>query len=288
MDNHVWQAILLGIIQGLTEFLPVSSSGHLAIAQELLPGFKQPGILLDVLLHFGTLIAVILYFYRDLKHLVLNIAVGAWRAMPLQQSSGQQSPGWRLLIGLVVASVPTGIIGFLLKNRVEEAFQSLTAVGAALLGTAVLLVLGDWAARRRFVGATGRSPLPQDPGIWQSLVIGFMQGLAVMPGLSRSGSTISAGLIVGLDGVSAARFSFLLSIPAIAGATLLELLKHHSEIATASSSEIAGYLSGPLVAGAVGYACIGLMMRLMTKARLSYFAVYCALLGIAIMLVEYR
>jgi undecaprenyl-diphosphatase len=187
-------------------------------------------------------------------------------------------------MALIVASIPTGLIGFLLKDRVEEAFSSLSAVGAALIGTAVLLVLGDLAARRR-VGAVREPPLPQDPGIWQSLVIGFMQGLAVMPGLSRSGSTISAGLIVGLEGVAAARFSFLLSIPAVAGATAITLLKHLDEIQAAAAGEIAGYLLGPLAAAAVGYAGIGLMMRVMKKARLGYFAIYCALLGIATLLV---
>ena len=262
----------------------MSSSGHLAIVQELLPSFKQPGILLDVLLHFGTLAAVVLYFYQDLKTLVFNI-VGARHALPLPEGNAPSAPGWRLLLGLIAASIPTGLIGFLLKDRVEEAFQSLTAVGAALLGTAVLLVLGDLAARRRakMVGVSHALPLQTDLGIGQSLVIGFFQGLAVMPGLSRSGSTISAGLIVGLEGPAAARFSFLLSIPAVAGATALSLLKHHHEIAAASSAEIAGFLLGPLVAGAVGYACIGLMMRLMKKARLSYFAVYCALLGLFIL-----
>jgi len=318
MDSHVWQAILLGVIQGLTEFLPISSSGHLAIAQELLPGFRQPGILLDVLLHFGTLIAVMAYFRSDLVALVRSV-VGARLIAPLQKDNADPpAPGWRLLMALIVASIPTGLIGFLLKDRVEEAFGSLRAVGAALLGTAFLLVLGDIAARRRerrvgavrepplqqdpgnrtvgaklvfAPGVQGRSqgsPLPQDPGIWQSLVIGFMQGLAVMPGLSRSGSTISAGLIVGLEGVVAARFSFLLSIPAVAGATAITLLKHLDEIQAAAAGEIAGYLLGPLAAAAVGYAGIGLMMRVMKKARLGYFAIYCALLGIAIMLVEYR
>jgi undecaprenyl-diphosphatase len=285
MDAHVWQAVLLGIIQGLTEFLPVSSSGHLAIAQHYLPGFKQPGILLDVLLHFGTLVAVALYFYRDFKDLVLNVAVGARHAVPLPEK-----PGWRLLIGLVVASVPTAAIGLVLEDRVEKWFESLSAVGAALIGTAVLLALGEFAARRRekIVGARHALPLHQDPGIGQSLLIGVFQGLAVIPGLSRSGSTISAGLLCGVEGVTAARFSFLLSIPAVGGATAITLVKHLGEIQAGSAGEIAGYVLGPLMAAGVGYAGIGLMMRVMKRARLSYFAVYCALLGLATMLVATR
>jgi len=290
MDAYVWQAVLLGIIQGLTEFLPVSSSGHLAIAQHYLPGFKQPGILLDVLLHFGTLVAVALYFYRDLKDLVLNIMGAGEGTRTPENCNDQPVPGWRLLIGLVVASVPTAAIGLVLEDRVEKWFESLSAVGAALIGTAVLLAAGEFAARRREknVGARHALPLRQDPGIGQSLLIGLFQGLAVIPGLSRSGSTISSGLLCGVEGVTAARFSFLLSIPAVGGATAITLVKHLGEIQAGSAGEIAGYVLGPLMAAGVGYACIGLMMRVMKRARLSYFAVYCALLGLATMLVATR
>jgi undecaprenyl-diphosphatase len=120
------------------------------------------------------------------------------------------------------------------------------------------------------------------------LLIGVFQGLAVIPGLSRSGSTISAGLLCGVEGVTAARFSFLLSIPAVGGATAITLVKHLGEIQASSAGEIAGYVLGPLMAAGVGYAGIGLMMRVMKRARLSYFAVYCALLGLATMLVATR
>jgi len=274
MDNYIWQAILLGVLQGVTEFLPISSSGHLAIVQELLPGFKQPGILLDVLLHFGTLAAVALYFYQDLKILVLYLA-------PAGVGPRGTTSGWRLLIGLAVASIPTGLIGLTLQSRVEQMFQSLPAVGWALLGTAVLLVLGDLAVRFR-----GERMKAEDPGLGQSLIIGIFQGLAVMPGLSRSGATISSALMAGVEGRTAARFSFLLSIPAVAGATAVSLLKHRAEIEAAGAAEILGLILGPVTAAAVGYAGIGLMMRVMKKARLSYFAVYCGLLGLFLLLTE--
>ena len=271
MNSHAWQAVFLGLIQGLTEFLPVSSSGHLAIAQSLLPGFRQPGILLDVLLHFGTLIAVLLYFYRDLKALAKNL-------VSTESDYDPGASGWRLIFGIVAASIPTAIIGLLLEERVEQWFESLPATGAGFLGTAVLLALGDWASRRNREGYPA-----MDPGPGQSLLIGVFQGLAVIPALSRSGATIGVGLLCGVDGVKAARFSFLLSIPAVAGATALTVLKHLDDIRVAESGELWGYALGTVVAGVVGYLCIGLMMRVMKRSRLIYFAGYCALVGVAVL-----
>ncbi len=272
MDLPIWQALLLGALQGLTEFLPISSSGHLALVQHYLPGFEQPGVLFDVVVHAGTLAAVLIYFAGDLKDLVVNIF--------RRQGSGNESSegdlpvaGRRLLFGIIIASVPTGIIGLLLESRISALFQSVTLVGASLLATAAVLVGADVVSWR------AGSRKPGDPGIWQSLLIGTAQGIAVIPGISRSGATIATGIMSGLEGRSAARFSFLIFIPAMLAALVMEVFMNLESIEIFSTGMILRYLLGAAVAMVVGYLCIDLLLRVVRRARLSYFAIYCVLVG---------
>ncbi len=273
MDSPIFQSIVLGLLQGLTEFLPVSSSGHLALAQNLIPGFEQPGVLLDVMLHAGTLIAVVLYFRADL--------VGFARSALLMARTRDQGPedsthreDLRLMLGIFIAQFPTAAVGLLLQDRVEGLFQQPAAVGAALIGTAIILVAGELAARRT------QAPTPA-PSYFQSALIGIVQGLAVIPGISRSGATISAATAMGVNPQQAARFSFLVSVPAIAGATLITALKHRGEIMAFTGDQLAAYLIGPLVAAVVGYVAIATVMRLIQGRKLVWFAPYCALVGVA-------
>lgn len=266
MESPVVHALVLGALQGLTEFLPVSSSGHLALAQIMIPGFRQPGLLLDVMLHAGTLAAVLIYFRRDLLDIAAVLVKMATRA------ADQDPEAKKLVIGVVIASVPTALIGLLLEERVEGMFSSMAAVGAALVVTGAVLVVGELAGR----AAAGR---PGFPGKLASLLVGIAQGIAVVPGISRSGATISTARALGIDGPAAARFSFVASIPAVAGATFLTAVKNADAIAAFGSAEVLAYLVGPLAAAAVGYGAIEVVMRFVKTGRFMWFSIYCFALG---------
>jgi undecaprenyl-diphosphatase len=266
MSSPLLQALILGVVQGLTEFLPVSSSGHLALAQSLIPGFEQPGVFLDVMLHVGTLAAVAVYFRRELGQLARALP-GLWPG-----AAGKDKESRRLLLGIVAASIPTAVIGILLEDRVEAFMSSVPIVGAALMVTGLWLLAGEALGRK----AEAR---PGSPGLGRSLLIGLAQGIAVTPGISRSGSTIATARALGATGPEAARFSFLLSLPAVGGAALLTALKNREAILASTGEQIAAYAVGPLVAGLVGFVAIGLVMRLLRSGRFVWFAAYCLVLG---------
>lgn len=250
-------ALLLGLIQGLTEFLPVSSSGHLVIAQHFIPGFDQPGLAFDIMLHLGTMVAVLLYFRRE---------VGLMLISPLQQ--GPEARTYRKMLGLIVlASVPTAIIGLGFKDFFEGMFENLQLVALMLLVTGVLLFLSE---RFRRPGRKEGQLTISD-----ALVVGTVQGLAIIPGISRSGSTISTLLLKGVDGETAARFSFLLALPAVFGAALLSL-RDLQQVATA---EIPMYLVGAGTAFLVGLLSIHCLLAVVRRKRLIGFAIYCWLVG---------
>lgn len=251
------QAFLLGVIQGLTEFLPVSSSGHLVLGQRLL-GLGQPELLFDVAVHVGTLLAVVVFFRRDLYLMLKGLRPG----------DGEAKAGRRLLWLVIAGSVPTALMGFLLKDSFERMFGSVFAVGVALILTGVFLALTRLApAGTRGIGRMGTG---------RALLVGLAQGLAITPGISRSGATISAGLFLGLERDLAARFSFVLSIPAILGALLLQV----SEIEPGASLALSPLLIGALSAALVGYLALKLLIRLLEKGRLHWFAPYCWGLGV--------
>ena len=250
--------ILLGIIQGLTEFLPVSSSGHLVIFQNIL-GFKEPELLLDTSLHLGTLLAVCIYFRSDIKEIVADILQWDLKA-----------EGTLLALWVVVASVPTALIGFSLKAHIEMMFASVQTVGAMLVATGFIVA----STRVRRSNET-------DKPLWllAALAIGTAQGLAIIPGISRSGATIACGLLFGLEREQAARFSFLLSIPAIVGALAMQM----------NLAEAARVGIGPLVIGFgassfVGLLALKLLMGMVKKGHLSYFAPYCWAVGVLVII----
>lgn len=254
-------ALLLGLLQGLTEFLPVSSSGHLVIAQHFLPGFDQPGLAFDIMLHLGTMIAVLLYFRRE---------VGLMLVSPLRQ--GPEARTYRKMLGLILlASVPTALIGLGFKDFFEGLFENLQLVAVMLLVTGVLLFLAE---RFRRPGRKEGQLTISD-----ALVVGTVQGLAIIPGISRSGSTISALLLKGVDGETAARFSFLLALPAVFGAALLSL----RDLQQVPTAEIPMYLVGGGTAFIVGLAAIHCLLAVVRRKRLIGFAVYCWLVGAGVL-----
>ncbi|MDP2645195.1 MAG: undecaprenyl-diphosphate phosphatase [Desulfobacterales bacterium] len=262
------QAIALGIIQGLTEFLPVSSSGHLVILQNLF-GFKEPELFFDISLHLGTLVATCLVFFREIRS-VLQVVLtlpGLIRCPgDLKQLYGENEP-FRLAVLICAASVPTAILGFFFHNIAEQLFGSVGMVGVMLLVTGGFL----WASR--LSRPEGR-PILQVT-LTDALLIGLVQGIAVIPGISRSGSTISIALLLGIHRMVAGRFSFLMSIPAILGAVVLEF-----EIPQGPGAvSLQMVLLGTAFAGIVGYAALKILLRVIQQGHLYWFALYCWLLG---------
>jgi undecaprenyl-diphosphatase len=262
-----WYAVLLGLVQGLTEFIPVSSDGHLSAAEMLLPGFTQVGVLFDVMTHLGTLVAVLVFFRKFLRDETRALVSG---------DPQPRRPAWELVGFLALATVPTGLIGILLKGFVERTKHDPEFVGVMEIATGALLAVSFFLRR----DGRGREGMRRT----DALLIGAAQGLAVLPGLSRSASTIAVGLMLGLTGRWAATFSFLLVIPAILGAAGLELLSAWQERGAEffRGPDFPVYLLGAVVAGAVGYTTIGFMIRLASTRGIHAFAIYCLLFGLAL------
>lgn len=262
-DLTVWQAIVLGLVQGATEFIPVSSSGHLVLVPWLL-GWVTPGLVFDTTVHWGTLVAVLIVFWRDLLRLAM-----AWiRSLsPRSPTNVHARLAWWILIG----TIPAVLAGYSLEDWFEKLFAWPGAVGGFLLVTAAILVLSE-----RF-HMTGRSLAGLRVG--DALFIGVAQAFAIAPGISRSGATIAAGLLRGLERDVAARYSFLLAIPIIFGAGLLKL-KGLLDVGVAPDQALV-LLIGFVTAAVSGWACIRFLLSYLQRGRLYVFAAYCATIGIA-------
>lgn len=259
------EAAFLGVVQGLTEFLPVSSSGHLVIFQNLLK-IDEPGVLFEIMVHIGTLLAVIIYFRKDVYHLIA--AIFQWKKRRPEEVKSYQ----RLLFYIIVATCVTGILGIAFQDLFESFFDNLLLVGCMLLVTGLILFISDR------IKDTSREEL----NLGSSLLIGFAQSLAIIPGISRSGVTISTAIFTRLTRETAARFSFLLSIPAILGAALLNI-KDLSQVMKIDGTGIS-YIIGGISAAVVSYFAIMFLISLIKKAKLSYFSIYCWIIGITIII----
>ncbi|MCK4388892.1 MAG: undecaprenyl-diphosphate phosphatase [Desulfobacterales bacterium] len=262
-------AAVLGIIQGLTEFLPVSSSGHLVLFQNLF-GLREPEIFFDVSLHVGTLVAICGFFFKDIRQIAKTLfSVSTWsvRENSLWESLCQK-PEMRLLGLILVGTVPTAFLGLLFWPIAEKVFSSVQIVGIMLFVTGVLL----WLTRGLKRGGRNAAQFT----IRDALFIGMIQGVAILPGISRSGATIVIGLFRGLNRETAVRYSFLLSIPAILGAMVLEL----GEALVSGFPPADALLVGTFIAAAVGYAALKLLVQAVKKGRLHVFAPYCWLIGV--------
>ena len=260
------EAIVLAVIQGLTEFLPVSSSGHLVIAQHWFGEFSESNLLYDVMLHMATVTAILLYFWQDL----LTLAKG-YVGLPTEAGSLFQGCERQTIHYVILASVPTAIIGLGVKLFGFEKLATPSLVAVMFLVTGIILSVARG-------GTSARTAKEMRP--WDALLIGLIQGVAVLPGISRSGSTIAGGMVLGLDRELAARFSLLISIPAIAGATLLEIIK----VLGQDHDAIGVYVLGMGVAALVGYWSIGVILRLVRQNHFYLFSYYLWPLGIGILL----
>lgn len=256
------QAIILGIVQGVTEFIPVSSSGHLVLVPWLLD-WDPPALVFDTVVHWGTLLAVLAYFWRDWLTLI-----AAWLRGLVRWD--WQDPDARLMWLLILGSVPAVVIGFLLEDFFESLFGKPVWVSVFLLVTAGLLALSE----RMGKGIRGLNDLR---GV-DALVIGLGQATAIAPGISRSGATIAMGLFRGLQRPAAARFSFLLATPIILGAGLFKLQDLFS--APDPVAQIPALVAGFLAAAISGYLCIWGLLRYLKYGKLYPFAVYCACFGV--------
>jgi undecaprenyl-diphosphatase len=262
----LFQSILLGIVQGLTEFLPVSSSGHLVVVPHLL-GWQIPAqdaFVFDVLVQVATLLAVIAYFWNDLVAILRAFLIGLWHREPFKDPMARL--GWLIIL----ATIPAGAIGFLLKNDVENAFNNPTATGFFLLGTAILLLAAERIGKR----TVSLEKITWKDAIW----IGFFQAMAIFPGVSRSGATITGGMTRDMERAPAARLSFLMSLPIMLAAGLLASLDLIKTPDLGSILPI--FIPGFIVAALTGYLAIRWLLGYLTRHPLYVFSIYCAALGL--------
>lgn len=260
---NILQAIILGLIQGLTEFIPISSSGHLVLAHRAL-GVSESGLAFDVALHLGTLMALVLFFWQDI-----------WQYLPaLFKKSEKTKLAWLL----VMATVPAAAAGYLLETKAESQFRSIRLVSLMMLLWGTVMLLAEYFYRRQKKHTKLEQVRPN-----QALAIGFAQALAIVPGVSRSGSTITAGLFAGLDRVSATRFSFLLGIPITAGAVLKIFSNGYAlqQFQTEQGAVIAGIITALLS----GLFAIRFMLQYLARHGLQIFAYYRIAIGIILLLV---
>jgi len=270
----IWDAILLGVIQGLTEFLPISSTAHLLAARQLM-GHEHPEDAFTTVIQMGTLFAVLWYFRRDILAIVRAVLTD------FRTRRFASSPESRLAWLIVLGSFPAGIAGLALKKVLKEHFYNLQAIAIVAIVFALLMAAAEiWAHARRNVANPGRTE--EQIGWATALWIGCWQALALMPGGSRSGTTITGGLFAGLTRPAAARFSFLLSLPIMTAAGLKELYDDRHEL-LGSADQIVPLVVATVVAGVVGYGAIAWLLHFLKRYSMAVFVVYRIVLGVVIL-----
>ena len=261
-------AIVLGIVQGVAEFLPISSSGHLSLLQHFF-GMEEPDALYNILLHFATLVAVCVVYWRDVVDMISEFFRGAAALFSHQESRGNPPEGRRLVLLVILGTLPLFLV-LPFDDMVEGLGANPVFVSVMLLVTGCILFLSD-----RYGG--GRKTV-RTATVKDVLLVGVAQGMATIPGLSRSGTTISAGMALGFDRNFAVRYSFLMSLPAVFGATLLKVVKV-AKAETFDAQVLPMYLTGMVIAGVVGYFAISLVKLLADKGKFGRFAYYCWIVG---------
>ena len=284
---NLFESILMGIIQGVTEFLPVSSSGHLAIFKNLF-GLQEVGLLFDVLLHVGTLVAVCIAFYKDILELIINgfgIVVDACKNIGyffinmIKKNQKEfkkkdylkviSTPYRRFAMLVIVTTIPTGIMGILFDDIIEAASTALIIPGICLLITGTLLLIAD--------NTPDGKKNENTVSYKNAAVVGVCQGIATLPCISRSGTTIVACLVSKMVRKFAVKYSFIMSIPVILGAAVLQVKDVTTE--SISGGEILNYIIGMIVAAVVGYICIKTMLKVVRNKKFFGFSVYCYIVG---------
>ena len=266
-----FMAILLGIVQGVAEFLPISSSGHLTLMQHFFSGMEEPDSLYNILLHFATLIAVCVVYRKDIMEMIREFFLGVAALFAKTGSRETPPPPARRLVLLVVLGTLPLFLVLPIEDRVEQLGNSPLFVSLALVVTGFLLFFSDRMAKGR---KTERSARVSD-----ALLVGLAQACATVPGLSRSGCTIAAGMALGFERKFAVRYSFLLSLPAVVGATILKVLNVLQD-GGVDMERLPMYLAGMVVAGVVGYFSIKLVNLLASKGKFGKFAYYCWAAGL--------
>lgn len=270
----ILQAVLLGIIQGLTEFLPISSTGHLRIIPALL-GWNDPGAAFTAVIQFGTLVAVLLYFRKDIVVITSAVLRGIVTKNLFHNRDAQM--GWMIAAG----TVPIVFFGLLLKDQIETSFRSLYVISASLIILAVILMIAEAYTKRK--AARGERLKTIDDLSWKDvIVVGFWQCVALIPGSSRSGTTITGGLFAGMNRETAARFSFLLSLPSVFAAGVLELVKER-ELLLSSDIGMMNVIVATVVSGIVGYASIAFLLNYLKKHTTYLFIIYRIIVGVGLL-----
>lgn len=273
------KAIILGFIQGVAEFLPISSSGHLAIFKHVLGFNTDTGLLFDVLLHLGTLAAVFVAFYKDIFELIkegFSIIGQFFKSLfgcLFKKEKWQPvvtTPYRRFVMLVIISTIPTGIMGILLEDVINAASATLIVPGILLLINGIQLMISD--------RLPDGNQTEADASYVKAGIVGVAQGIATFPGISRSGTTITACLACGFKREFAVKYSFIMSIPAILGALVLELMDFSPEML--SASDMVNYLLGTVIAGVVGYVCIKTMLVIVRGKKFKYFAYYCFAMGL--------
>lgn len=256
--NEILKALVLGIVQGLTEFLPVSSTGHLLLGRKLL-GLSEAGLFLDTMLHLGTLLAVVVVFWKDILYMIKN-------------------PFSKLTLLIVVGTIPTAIIGLAFENFFEEISKTGVTVGWEFLLTGTILWVADNMKKK---GNKGIDEIT----FKDALMVGTLQGAAILPAVSRSGLTIAGALFQGINKQAAARFSFLISLPAILGAVVLQL--HKLAGGQAESIGTSALVVGTIAAAISGYIAVKWMLAIIQRGSLKVFSIYVWILGIGILIAQF-
>lgn len=253
---NIFEAIILGIVQGITEWLPISSKSHLIIFQKLF-GLEQP-VIFDLMLHVGSFFVILFVFWKDIKQILYGLMK-------------KDKKSWMMASFIIIATIPIVIAGFVLENVVKQSFNDLKVLGFGFLLSALVIYLSKYPEKKQ-----------KNLNLWNSFVIGAGQVLALFPGVSRSGITISTGMILGIKKQDVAKFSFLMFLPAILGATILEI----KDIGLVSNMPAA--IVGTFVAMITGYFSLKLLLSIIEKNKFSYFSLYCLVLGAIVLLFAYN
>lgn len=262
----IWIAVIMGIVQGFTEFLPVSSSGHLALLQNIVDfeSYMSSHIIFDIALHLGTLVSVFIAFWPDIKYLITGGIDWLRHGFKVEGKEDRNT-----VLMLIISTLPL-VLAYLLQDKIEAVFQKPALIGCALLYTAAILYLSDKVSGGKKTGKTIRAK--------DAIFVGIMQCIAVLPGVSRSGSTITAGLFRKFDREFAVKYAFLLSIPAVLGATVTSI----PDVLAMSWSfnDVLTFLVGIACAAVSGYFAIFLVRKVAASKNFKYFAIYCAAVGV--------